>query len=188
MNGTTTSEAVRPPGPQAGRDLHVGLGVEETERQVLQLPLHLPDTNPVCQRGKEVHCFLGDPLLFILGQITQSPHIVKPVRKLDQYDPDIVRHGKNHLSDTFGLACLRTAAKGESTQLGYPGDDMGNFLTEHCIYFFRSGMGIFDHIVQQAGGDADHIEFHVGQNTGYFQGVGKVGLSGQTHLTIMDPG
>jgi hypothetical protein len=49
-------------------------------------------------------------------------------------------------------------------------------------------MGIFDHIVQQAGRNADHIEFHISQNAGDFQGVRKIGFSGQTNLTIVDPG
>jgi len=113
---------------------------------------------------------------------------VKPVRQLDQYDPDIVRHGKDHLSDALSLTRLRTAAKGERAQLGHPGDNVRDFLAEHLIYLFRSRMSIFDHIMQEAGRNADNIEFHVSENAGHFKGMRQVRFTGQAHLSLVDFG
>ena len=78
---------------------------------------------------------------FFLRVKLKCPHIMNPVSKLDQYDPDIVRHGKNHFSDTFGLTCLRIAAKGKGTQFGYPRDNMCNFVSEHSHLFLPGWHG-----------------------------------------------
>jgi len=92
---------------------------------------------------------------------------MQSVRQFDHNDPDIIRHSENHFSDTLSLTGLRTAVKRKNTQLRYPGNNIRNLLSKNLIYFFRCGMGVFNHIMQETGGDADNIEFHVCENTGH---------------------
>ena len=49
------------------RNFLVLFGGDITKRQVFQLPLDLPDTEPVSQRGKDIQCFLSNPLLIFFA-------------------------------------------------------------------------------------------------------------------------
>jgi len=40
--------------------------------------------------------------------------------------------------------------------------------------------------MKQPGNDGRRIELHVGEHAGDFHGMGKIGLAGQPHLTLMD--
>ena len=73
-------------------------------------------------------------------------HVMKPIRQLYQNDPNIVRHGKDHLSDTLCLTFLG-AVKGKFAQLGNPGYNMRNFLTEHILNLIQSRVGIFYYVM-----------------------------------------
>ena len=52
---------------QLARDAYVGLGLEFAEREVFQLPLDLPDTQPVGQRRMDVAGQLRKRLSFLDG-------------------------------------------------------------------------------------------------------------------------
>jgi len=41
--------------------------------------------------------------------------------------------------------------------------------------------------VQDAGGDADDVQPHVGENVGHLEGVHQVGLAGQAYLPGVNP-
>ena len=49
----------------------------------------------------------------------------------------------------------------------------------------EGGKGVFDHVVQQAGGDADGVELHVGEDVGHFQRVDQVRLAGMADLSLV---
>ena len=106
---------------------------------------------------------------------------MQAVRQLDQDDADIVDHGQQHLADAFGLAFL---ARGEVelAQLGDPVDAAGHLVAELLADLFQSRGGIFDHIVQEPGLEADHVHVHVGQLAGDQQGMGHVGFAGDPGL------
>ena len=92
------------------RNLHVLVRLEMLVRQVLQEPLDLPYAQPVSQWRVYVEGLLGDDLSPVLAQRLERPHVVEPVRQLDQDDPDVLRHGHQHLSHRSGpdLVVLRT--------------------------------------------------------------------------------
>ena len=112
---------------------------------------------------------------------------MQAVGQFDEHHPDVVRHGQQHFAQAFGLAGLGTA-EGQLADLGDAGHDMLNLGAESGFDFFRRGVGVFDHIVQQPGGDGDRIEIHIGQDAGNLQGMRKIGLAGQPHLSVMHPG
>jgi hypothetical protein len=52
-----------------------------------------------------------------------------------------------------------------------PADDMLHLASENGFDFFRGGVRVFNHVVQQAGRNADRVEIHIGQEAGDLQGV-----------------
>ena len=112
---------------------------------------------------------------------------MQTVGQFDEDDPDVVGHGQQHFTDTLRLPGLG-AVKGQLAQLGDAGDDMQDVTAEHFADFGFGGVGVLDDIVEQAGGDAYGIEFHVGQDAGHLKRMGEIGLAGQAHLAVVDPG
>ena len=53
------------PGVEELGQLAEALGLERLEGQVLELPLHLPDPEPLGERGVDLHRLAGDPLLLV---------------------------------------------------------------------------------------------------------------------------
>ena len=101
---------------------------------------------------------------------------MQAIRKLDQYDTDVVGHGQQHFADALGLPGFG-AAQAQFAQLGDAGDDVKNIGTENFLDFFRCRRCIFENIVQKTGGDADFIEGHVREDAGDLQRMGQVGFT-----------
>ena len=158
-----------------------GLGLQIPERQVLQLAADLSHAQAVGDGRVDIHGFLGDAEPFFLRQRTQRAHVMQAVGQLDQDDADIVDHGQQHLADAFGLAFL---ARGqvELAQLGDPVDAAGHLVAELLADLFDRRGGVFDHIVQESGLEADHVHVHVGELAGDQQGMGHVGFAGDPGL------
>ncbi len=102
---------------------------------------------------------------------------MKSVGQFDQYDPYIVCHGEEHLSNTLCLT-LQRAVKGKGTQIGYSGNNMHHLRAKHLLNVFSGCMGIFDHIMQKAGSNTHQIKLHIRQNSRHFKGVRQVWLTG----------
>ncbi len=69
--------------------------------------------------------------------------------------------------------------------LGDPLDDMGHFGTEVLLNLLNRRQRVFDDVVQQAGGDGDGIEPHVGQDARHLERVHQVRLAGMAHLPLV---
>ena len=63
----------------------------------------------------------------------------------------------------------------DGADLGHALDDVRDVLAELLADFLGRGKRVLDHVVQQAGGNADRVEFHVGQDVGDFQRVHEYG-------------
>ena len=93
---------VEQPGELAER-----LGLEHLEREVLELPLDLPDPEPLGERRVDLHASGGrSAAASRAGSAPERAHVVQPVRELDQDDADVVRHRQEHLPDVLGLLLL----------------------------------------------------------------------------------
>ena len=97
--------ALAPRVEQLGQ-LAEALGLEHLEGEVLELPLHLPDPEPLGQRRVDLHRLAGDAVLLLGRQAVQRAHVVEPVGELDQDDPDVLGHRQQHLADVLGLLLL----------------------------------------------------------------------------------
>ena len=98
----------------------------------------------------------------------EGAHVVQAVGELDEDHADVVDHGQHHLADVLGL---RFFAGGEidSADLGDAFDDVRDLFAEFLGDFNGGDRGVFDGIVQQAGGDGNGVHLHVGENVGDFE-------------------
>ena len=109
---------------------------------------------------------------------------MQPIRELHEDDADVVDHREQHLPEVLGLA-LFTRRERNGADFGDPLDDVRHLGSEVLLDFFDRRQGVFDDVVQQAGGDRDRIEPHVGQNAGHLEGVHEVGLPGMPDLALV---
>ena len=87
-------------------DRVVPLGVEMKKTQVLKLLCPGTHPQPVSNRGKDVEGLRGDPLALFGFQRIKRAHIVQPVGKFDQNDPDVLGHRQQHLAEILRLCVL----------------------------------------------------------------------------------
>jgi hypothetical protein len=62
---------------------------------------------------------------------------------------------------------------------------VGDILAEALPQGLGCGERVLDHVVEQARGDADGIEFHPGQDVGNLQRVDEIRLAGVTDLPFV---
>ena len=91
---------------QLGFDLRIGSRVQEAQGGILQLLLDQLQAQTVCQRRIDLHGFQRFIPLLLGRHRFQSAHIVQTVRQLDDDNPDILCHGKQHFADIFRLLLL----------------------------------------------------------------------------------
>ena len=142
-------------------DLLVLVGDDVAERQILQLPLHLPDAQAVGQGREDLQRLDGDALPLFHRQIRQRAHVVKPIGQLDDDDADVVAHRQKRLAQRFlgQLGSLRVAlgAGGgaadarQLVQFGDAVDEGGHLRPEIAPDVLQPHRRIFDRVVQQAG-------------------------------------
>jgi hypothetical protein len=100
---------------------------------------------------------------------------VQAIGQLDEDDADVVDHRQQHLAEVFGLAFL-ARRKRDRADFGDPFDHVGDFGPEVFFDFSDGRQRVFDHIVEQAGGNRHRVEAHIRQDTGHLQWVHEVGL------------
>jgi len=91
-------------------DALVGLGLDEAEREILDLPFDLPDAEPVGERGEDVDRFLGNALLLVRARVAESAHVVQAVGQFDEHHPHVLAHRQKRFAQ--GLAGEGGAAAG----------------------------------------------------------------------------
>ena len=111
----------------------------------------------------------------------QRPHVVQPVRHLDQDHAHVAHHGQQHLAHVLGLAVFAVGEL-DLVDLGHALDDVRDLLPELLGDVFGSNRGIFDGIVQQAGRDRGRVQLHLRQNLGYLEGMQDIRLPGGPEL------
>ena len=172
------------PGVEELGQLAEALGLEDLEREVLELPLHLPDAEPLGQRRVDLHRLAGDALLLLGRQAVQRPHVVEPVGELDEDDPDVLGHRQQHLPDVLGLLLL-VAVGAELRQLGHAVDELGDLgpnrsSTSVRLYSVSSGTSW-----RSAAWMAVRVEAEVGEDLGRGDRVGDVRLAGRPPLAVV---
>jgi len=129
----------------------------------------------------------GD-LLLLLGRLEpEGLHVVQPVRELHQDHPDVRGHGQDHFPHVLRFPLLG-GAELDLADLGDPVHDLGDLRAEEALDLGKFGLGILDGVVEDAGRHGHHVHLHAGQEVCDLQRMGKVGLTGQTDLPLVDLG
>ncbi len=158
--------------------------LQRLERQLFQLVLDDGHAEAIGDGGVDVEGFLGDAGPALLGQVVERPHVVQAVGQLHHDDPDVVHHGEQHFPEVFRLPLLFGRER-DGAQLRDPFDDVGHVGAEGLLDFLDGGEGVLYHVVQEAGGDGDDVQPHVGEDVGHFQRMDEVGLTGVAHLSLV---
>ena len=114
----------------------------------------------------------------------ERAHVVQAVGKLDEHHANVIDHGEHHLAQVFGL---RFFARGEIdlADLGDALDDVRDLLAKFLADVDDGDRGVFDGIVQQAGGDGDRVHLHLGQNQRHFERMHQIRLARGAGLAFM---
>ena len=95
----------------------------------------------------------------------QGAHVVEAVGELDDDDADVGDHGEEHLADVLGLMVFAVGEL-DFVELGDAFDDVGDLLAEALFDLFGGDVGVFDGVVQQAGGDGGGVHLELGEDEG----------------------
>ena len=160
------------------------VGLEDLERQVLELPLDLPDTQALGQRGVDLHRLAGDALLLLGRQRAERAHVVQPVGELDEHDADVLRHRQQHLADVLRLL-LFVAARAELAELGDAIDETADLRPETLLDVGDGVIGVLGNVVQQSRHDCVLVEAELGEDPSHGQRVADVRLAADSCLGAM---
>ena len=120
----------------------------------------------------------------LLRQVVERPHVVQAVGELHEDDADVVHHRQQHLAEVLGLPLLARRER-DGADLGDPLDDVGDLGAEELRDPLDGGQGVLDDVVEEAGGDGDDVELHVGQEVGHLERVDQVRLAGVADLSLV---
>ena len=81
--------------------VHIRLKILKGE--IVKLDLNLADTEALGKRRVNIHGLAGFLYLLLGRLVLHGSHIVKSVGKLNKYNPDVLRHGKEHFPQVFSL-------------------------------------------------------------------------------------
>ena len=130
----------------------VGLGLEDLEGQIFQLPLQPANAEAIGQGGIDLPGFPGDAQLLFGLERRDGAHVVQPIGQLDQHHPDVAGHGQKHAAQVFSLGfCV--VGEVNAAELGNP-LHQGPHLGAEMLFDLLSGdLGVLHHVVQEARSD-----------------------------------
>ena len=137
------------------------------------------------ERGVDLEGFAGDALALFGLQVLERAHVVQAVGELDDDDADVGDHGEKHLADVLGLMVFAVGEL-DLVELGDAFDDVGDLLAE-AAGDLRGAvtLGVFDGVVQQAGGDGGGVHAELSKDLRDFQWMDDVGLAGGALLAFV---
>ena len=112
----------------------------------------------------------GDPGALFRRQVLQRPHVVQPIRQLDDDDPRVLGDRQEQLAVVLDLF-FGGGAEGEVGDLGEPVDQAGHFGAELLGHVFPAHVGVFHDVVQQRRHDRGGIEKLTDQDGGHGNAV-----------------
>ncbi len=152
------------------------MGSTILESEVFEFATNLAHAETVGDGGVNFERLAGDFLLAFGIEMFERAHVVQAVGELDEDDADVVDHGEHHFAEVLGLRFF-SGREINLADLGDALDDVGNLFAEFLADFNGGDRGVFDRVVEQAGGDGNGIHFHVGENVADFERMHQVGLA-----------
>mmetsp|Transcript_7523 Transcript_7523/g.17190 ORF Transcript_7523/g.17190 Transcript_7523/m.17190 type:complete len:361 (-) Transcript_7523:92-1174(-) len=180
------------------------LRVQVLESGVLELAFELPDTEPVCERREDVERLPRDGLLLVRRHVLQRPHVVQPVRELDDDDPEVLAHRDEHLPQVLRLLVHRmpaharphssgaapglSRAQGQLGQLAHLGlalHDPPHRRAEQDLHLEEGQVCVLDRVVQQPRDHRVRVHAQPRQQPRHRHGVDDEGLPRLALLAVV---
>ena len=133
-------------------DLGVLARVERLEREVLELPLHRVDPEPVRERRVDLERLARLLHLLLLAEVLDRAEVVQPVGELDEDDPEVLGHRQDHLPVVLRLGLL-AALEADARQLRDAVDELRDLVAELGLDVVERDVGVLDDVVEQRRGD-----------------------------------
>ena len=109
---------------------------------------------------------------------------MQTVGELDDDDPDVLRHGDEHLADVLRLLFLVSGQR-DLAEFGDAVDELGDLIAKDVCEVVQRDVGVFDGVVQDGGDDGLMVHAEVEEDARDCDRVHDVGLSGITALVFM---
>ena len=154
------------------------------EREVLELPLHVLDAEAVRKRRVDVEGLLRDPLLLLLGERSDRPHVVEAVGQLDEQDTHVLRHRHEHLAHRGGLLRL-LGVELQPVELGDAVDDRGQVGAEVGDEVVDRDRRVLDCVMEQRRTQRHVVEAEVGEDHRDPERVRDVGVARPPDLVLV---
>jgi hypothetical protein len=116
--------------------------------------------------------------------VLQGPHVVKPVRQLDDDHPRVPGDRQQQLPVVLHLL-FGPGAEREVRQLGEAAHQLRDFLAELRGDFLEGDLRVLDHVVEQRGDDRGRVEELTHQDGGDGDAVGDEVLARHPALAAM---
>ena len=155
--------------------------------QFLQFRPNPADAQAVGDGGVNLQGFTGDATALFRGHDAQGAHVMEPVSKLDEDDPDVLGHRQQHLLQ-IGRLVLGLGGEVEAGQLADPIHQFGDLLVKEGRHRLAGVTGILDDVVQDGRHQAFVIHAHPSQDAGHRHRMLDVGLTAFPHLAGMGLG
>src|SRR5690606_19365542 len=167
--------AIDAPFGQATRQVAIGGRIDAAKRQVFELPLELPDPEPVGKRREHLERLAAERFATGLGQVARIPEQLHLAGQPHQYHAHVVDHGDQHLAEVL------VRVPGEDTlgeirdhvHAAYSLDQRGDGLAEGLAKLVRTEVDHLRGAVQPYG----RLGFIVGvDGAGYLETLGDRGF------------
>ena len=122
-------------------------GMQRLECEVLQLPLHRVDTEPVRERRIDLERLFRLLDLLLLAEVLDLAQVVQPVGQLDQDHAHVRRHRDDQLAVVLGLR-LFAALELHARQLRDALDELRDLVAELGTDAFQLDLGVLDDVVE----------------------------------------
>ena len=166
------------------RNFGVNLGVEHSERQIFEFPLHRRNSEAMGQRGKNIECLPRLPRGTLRCNKTPRPRVVKSVSELDDENTYVARHRDDHLANRL---CLSGFPIRHAVELGHAIDKHGYFGAKVELRLGERVVGIFHGVVQNGGNQCLSANAQLRQNLRHRHGMGDVRLATLPGLALVCP-
>ena len=157
-------------------DLLVLLRLQVAEREVFQLPLDMPDAQPVRQRRVDVEHFAGHPVTLVLVGVLDLADGTGTFGQLDQRHAHVIDHGHQHLAQVIDLRLgaqhqrlARIEAGTDRRHALHAIDQLADHRTEAFLHLDQAGFALAHRTVDDRRHQAVLIELEVGENLGDLQ-------------------
>ncbi len=158
-------------------DLVVLARVQALEREVLELPLHRVDSEPVRERRIDLERLARLLDLLLLVERLERAHVVQTVGELDEDDPHVGGHRHHHLPVVLGLVFV-AALEGDPGELRDPVDQRGDRLAELLADLVETRRRVLDGVVKQRCAERLGVEPQAGADLRDLHRMGDEVLAG----------